>query len=102
MTGPPVGAGFAEVLTVADMAERWDCHRVTAYRRMRALERKHGAAVIGRRGERGTMYTTLEAVRPFLLETHFAAGTLEQRVGEVEHRVGALERRVSQFDARRA
>jgi hypothetical protein len=100
--GPTTGAGFAQVLTVADMAKRWRCHRATAYRRMLALERKYGATVIGRRGERGTLYTTLEAARPFLLEAHaVGAGTLEQRVGEVEHRVGALERRVSQIDARR-
>lgn len=79
-------------LGVSDMAQLWGCHRTTAYRRMRALERRYGTRVVGRKGESGEMYTTFRAIREVAPEVQQEKDFILDRLDELEIRVASLER----------
>ena len=98
-------------LKVSDIAERHQISRMTAYRWMIEIERKHGPSVIGRRGKRGVLITTEDAwmavaplVRNLLTEIEERIEKIEERQTDEEflsaktaQRVGTLEREFKQL-----
>lgn len=79
-------------LKAADIAERHNIHRTTAYRWLLQIEKQYGAAVVYRRGRRGVLVTTEDAfaaVAP-LVASRSAA---EQRIKHLEDRLADAEAR---------
>ena len=75
-----------------DIAARHGISLRTATRWLTALERKYGSRVVGRRGERGILYTTADAfasVTPLAPEEQRE----NQRIVDLEERMSDAEKR---------
>lgn len=101
-------------LKVSDIARRHHISRMTAYRWMVEIEKKHGPAVVGRRGKRGVLITTEDAwmavaplVRGLLTEIEERIEKIEEHQAESDvlgaktaERVGVLEKDFRQLSLR--
>lgn len=97
-------------LKVCDVAERHGVDRRTAYRWLCELEEKYGSRVIGRRGRRGVLFTTEDAmasVAPLcaskakddrrIRDIEERVADIEKRADKTVERVGTVERQVKQL-----
>ena len=85
-------------LKVVDVAERHGVDRKTAYRWLVELERKFGPRVIGRRGRRGVLFTTEDAMAS-VAPLCASKAKDDRRFQELEDRVTDAETRADKAAA---
>jgi DNA invertase Pin-like site-specific DNA recombinase len=89
---------MTKVLGTVEIARLLGIHRVTAYRWMTNLERRHGPTIIARAGRR--LFTTLEALAKVLPLERASVREPADRLKELEERQIDTVKRLNALGAR--
>lgn len=73
-------------LKVSDIARLHGISRMTAYRWLVELEKKYGSSVVGRRGKRGVLFTTEDAIAAVAPLARGLMSDIKTRLGAIEEK----------------
>lgn len=94
-------------LKASDIAKLHGIHRQTAYRWLVELEKKFGPTIVGRRGKKGVLFTTADALasvaplaRGIMHDLQTRVGALEEKQQDDHERIEVLEKNFRQLSLR--